>query len=367
MSMVKILFYIQLPPPVHGVSAMNKLSYEAVRRANCFEIDLLEISYSTTIDELGKKGLKKIIKVVSHTMRFIYKLLTFKPDYVYMAPMLWGPGFLRDALFMSLIRIFRMKPIYHLHGMGIAKSIESGIMNRHLYHFCFAGANIIALSSSLLKTEILDFGFKLNRCFILPNAIRDINTKGIVRENLNDPLNIIFLSNLQASKGIFDFLSLADLCLKEEEPAEFNVVGPYRNQISRGEIEDYMKATKISNVKFHGPQYGVKKYALLRAADILVYPTYNDAFPLVILEAMMFGLAVISTRKGAIPEIVVDEGNGYLVDEGNAEALLMKVKTLGSRRDLLMRMKRSSRNLYESEYTEAVFNRNMSDIMNEIA
>jgi glycosyltransferase involved in cell wall biosynthesis len=364
--MKRILFYIQLPPPVHGVSAMNKLCYDAIRRCECLEYDLVEISYCTTIDELGKAGINKIFKTVTHIIRFAYKLVTFRPNYLYMSPMLWGTGFLRDAIFMSLVRISRIKPIYHLHGMGIAKGMKSGKKIGRLYRFCFKGANIIALSNALFKTEISDFGFKHNRYFILPNAIRDVNTIGLVKENFQDPLNIIFLSNLQASKGIFDFLNLANLCFKEQIPTEFNVIGPYRNKKSQIDIEDYFSNSEISNVKFHGPQYGEKKYALLKSADILVYPTYNDAFPLVILEAMMFGLAVISTHQGAIPEIISDNENGYLVNEGNVESLFIRVKTLSDNRDLLMQMKRASRILFENKYSESVFEQNLSGIINEL-
>jgi len=345
---------------------MNKLCYDSFRKCGRLESDLVEISYSTTIDELGKTGIKKIFKTVTHIIRFAHKLLTFRPDYIYMSPMPYGVGFLRDAIFMSLIRTFRIKPIYHLHGIGIANGMSSSMIMSHLYHFCFKGGKIIALSENLLKNEILNAGFKDCQNFILPNAIKDINTLGIVRENLEEPLNIIFLSNLRASKGIFDFLKLANLCFKEQMPAEFNVIGPYRNKKSQIEIEYYIQNSGISNVKFHGPQYGEKKYALLKSADILVYPTYNDAFPLVILEAMMFGLAVISTHQGAIPEIISDNENGYLVNEGNVESLFIRVKTLSDNRDLLMKMKRESRILFENKYSESVFEQNLSGIINEL-
>lgn len=203
--MKRILFYIQLPPPVHGVSAMNQLCYDVIRRCGCLKSDLLEISYSTTIDELGKTGIKKLVKAITHVIRFIHKLIAFRPDYIYMSPMPSGVGFMRDAIFMLLIRICRIRPIYHLHGVGIAKGLESGKIMNHLYHLCFKGGTVIALSGNLLKNEILDAGFKECRTFILPNAIRDINTWGIIRANLQEPLNIVFLSNLRASKGILIF------------------------------------------------------------------------------------------------------------------------------------------------------------------
>lgn len=161
-------------------------------------------------------------------------------------------------------------------------------------------------------------------------------------------------------------MDLAILCFNEQIPADFNVIGPYRNTQSQIEIENYLKKSKIRNVNFHGPQYNEKKYELLKSADILVYPTYNDAFPLVILEAMMFGLAVISTHQGAIPEIISNNENGYLVNEGRVDELFLKVKTLNSQRDLLMNMKKASRTLYENKYSESIFEQNLTRIINEL-
>ena len=365
--MKKILFFIQLPPPVHGVSVMNKLCYDVILKCGCLESDLLEISFSTTIDELGKAGMKKVFKTLAHIIRFVHKLLVFRPDYVYMSPMLWGTGFLRDSIFMSVIRISRIKPIYHLHGMGISKGMESGRMLLRLYHYCFKRAIIVALSDGLFKTEILNFGFRYSRYYILSNGVDDINIIGKIKENYHDPLNITFMSNLQASKGIFDFLGLADLCYKEQLPAEFNIIGPYRNKQSQIEIEDYLKKSKVENVRFHGPQYNEKKYELLKSADILVYPTYNDAFPLVILEAMMFGVAVISTHQGAIPEIIRNNENGYLVNEGRVDEMFLKINILSSNRDLLMKMKKASRTTYETKYSNSIFEQNLMRIINDLA
>ena len=59
-------------------------------------------------------------------------------------------------------------------------------------------------------------------------------------------------------------------------------------------------------VTYLGKKYGDYKYEIFQSSDIFVFPTFyhNECFPLVLLEAMMFGLPVISTSEGGIPDIV---------------------------------------------------------------
>jgi glycosyltransferase involved in cell wall biosynthesis len=66
-------------------------------------------------------------------------------------------------------------------------------------------------------------------------------------------------------------------------------------------------------------------YAL---SDLLIYPSWSDNFPLVILEAMACGTPVIGSNVGGIPEIIQDKFNGYLIsDYKNHEKYVEKIKT----------------------------------------
>ncbi len=60
------------------------------------------------------------------------------------------------------------------------------------------------------------------------------------------------------------------------------------------------KHNLTENAKVTGPMVGHNKYQQLQQADLFVFPTYNEAFPLVILEAMQFRLPVISTFEWQI-------------------------------------------------------------------
>lgn len=61
--------------------------------------------------------------------------------------------------------------------------------------------------------------------------------------------------------------------------------------------------------------------ALLAASDLFVHPTLADAFPTAVLEAMAAGRAVVASRVGGVPEIVVNGTSGMLVEPADAPAL----------------------------------------------
>ena len=69
--MTKILFAIQLPPPVHGASMVNKTLYENARINNSYEIDLIEIQLAKNMQDMGMFSVNKFI----HGTIIMFKLL----------------------------------------------------------------------------------------------------------------------------------------------------------------------------------------------------------------------------------------------------------------------------------------------------
>lgn len=79
---------------------------------------------------------------------------------------------------------------------------------------------------------------------------------------------------------------------------------------------------------FHGPLAGAALRALFARASVFALPTRREAFGLVLLEAMAFGLPVVASRLEAIPEIVSDGETGLLVPPGDTAALARALSDL---------------------------------------
>jgi glycosyltransferase involved in cell wall biosynthesis len=104
---------------------------------------------------------------------------------------------------------------------------------------------------------------------------------------------------------------------------------------------------------------------MLRDADIFAFPTFypNEAFPLVLLEAMAAGLPVISTTVGGIPDMVIDGETGLLVPPGEVSSLASALRRLVTDSGLRIRMGQAGRGRFMRHYTLEQYEANLSDLL----
>lgn len=86
------------------------------------------------------------------------------------------------------------------------------------------------------------------------------------------------------------------------------------------ELRDFVRERGLDpSVRFTGAVANVADF--LRAADLFVFPTMDEAFGLSLVEAMACGLPVVTTAVGGIRDFLVDDQNGVVVPVGDVEAL----------------------------------------------
>lgn len=112
-------------------------------------------------------------------------------------------------------------------------------------------------------------------------------------------LKLGMLSNLTKAKGVFNAIDTYNYVLQKGIDAQLELVGPVDPTIK--DNLGYKTAT-LQNAHIIGPKYGKDKWDWLESIDFFLFPTnyYNEAYPLVILEALKCKVPVISTPKGCI-------------------------------------------------------------------
>jgi glycosyltransferase involved in cell wall biosynthesis len=203
--------------------------------------------------------------------------------------------------------------------------------------------------------------------FVLPNCV-DVaaGTNGAGRPE-GDPVRVLFLSNIEASKGIMTLLRAVPPVLAEEPRVMFSVAGPWRSRSIRREVEEFIAANGLGgSVVLTGEAYGDRKSELMARHDIFVLPSRREAQSLAALEAMRSSLPVISTDVGAMPEAVVDGVTGLLVSPDEPEALAGRILELVRDAPMRAAMGLAGRRRYEQEFTPAVYERNVREILAQI-
>ena len=116
---------------------------------------------------------------------------------------------------------------------------------------------------------------------------------------------------------------------------------------------------------FHGKKYNEEKEAFFENADIFIFPTLNEAFGLVLLEAMEHALPCIATDEGGISEIVDEGETGFIVCKRDSEALADKIEYLLVHPEERMRMGKNGYRKFNDKFTLRKFEESMVDILND--
>jgi glycosyltransferase involved in cell wall biosynthesis len=153
------------------------------------------------------------------------------------------------------------------------------------------------------KLSIIPLAFENN----VPSVLEKAYPKQFTASR---PLRVLFLGQISLRKGIARLLKVARLF--QSEPVEFLMVGPIRIIIP----EDLRSNRTI---RWFGPVARNKVRNYYERADVFILPTLSDGFALSQLEAIAHRLPLIASRRCG--EVVIDHGNGLLLEEPNAAAI----------------------------------------------
>lgn len=324
----RILILAHLPPPIHGVTVVNEALVNSRLLHERFRLHVLPMRFAREFSDIGSFRLSKFMAMASLAGRLAYRLLFHRPDAVYMTPTPAGPSFVRDALFLSIVNLFGVRKIIHLHGRGIRDAYKGSLFYRLLYRWAFWGAQVIHLSERL-KSDV-SIAVPVGNIHIVNNGVAaPLPPVAVDAPPRNGPPVLLYLSNLTPKKGVFVLLEALKLLSGEGIDFRAHLAGAPGAPQTMVEFRQACDETLLrGRVDYAGIVVGEPKDRLLRQSDIFVMPTLYDAFPLVALEAMAYALPVVCSEEGSLPDIVRDGETGVLVEKGNAPALAAALRPL---------------------------------------
>jgi glycosyltransferase involved in cell wall biosynthesis len=325
----------------------------------------LEIKFSSEVDELNKLTIKKIFVFIRLGIQLGRRIKKFAPDFVYFTIKPAGKGFYRDIFFVLLIKALRAKPIYVIHSQGIKTKIENRVL-KTIYNLVFSNSIIIHLSKGLLQKEIAPLGPINSKLFFVESGIENVNVSNFIKKE-DSFVYLLFLSNIFTSKGIFVLLEAFNTLSSKFDNIRLVIIGNSGSEKIDEKINSFISKNSLkTKIEYCHLKSSDEKHQFLRNADIFVLPTLNDTFPLVLLEAMQFGLPVISTFEGGIPEIVEDHITGFLVKQNDVQGLAEKIEILIGDDNLRKKMGEKGRQKFLNEFTLEKFEHRMGEVFNAL-
>ena len=355
-SRPRILYLAPQPPPVHGSAMVSEQIRNSKVVLEAFDGDFVNISTSRKMCEIGKVGLwlslQKLLRFLVSFLKTLGLLLTHRYDLCYCAITCHGSGFLKDAPFVLLCKLFRRKILIHQHNRGMAKDVDRPIY-RWLLPLVYRNTKVMLLSWYLYPD--IERVVKREDIIICPNGIKPISYDECKRRPNKIP-HILFLSNLMIDKGVYVLLDALKILSEKGIPFVCDFVGSETKDIDANRFATEVERRGLSHsVVYHGPKYGEEKKKCFLQADIFAFPTFCDCFALVILEAMNYQLPIVSTFFGGIPDEIINGENGFVVEPEDVQATADALCQLLEDASLRQRMGRAGYKKFMEEFTEEIF------------
>jgi glycosyltransferase involved in cell wall biosynthesis len=352
MTPMKLLVFAHIPPPYHGQSSAVKLMLDHFggnRRKrksrtsggspDSFGIECYHVNarFSRDIEDIGEFRSAKLAWLFLYCLEAIWCRFRFGVTNFYYVP---APGkrvaLYRDWLVMFVCRPFFKKIILHWHGGGLAKWLETvaSMRTRSFTYRLMKNADLSIVLTEFGRRDaekltaarivIVSSGVP-DPCpqfaeDILPHRRARIAAQKKILSGETTPangnqatVNVLFIATCSREKGLFDAVkgvALANEKLAaEKSPLRFRLtlIGAFASGSEEKELHELIRRHGLQNVVaclgFVSTEH---KLQALRDADLFCFPTYYNAenLPNSLIEAMAFGLPIITTRWRSVPDML---------------------------------------------------------------
>lgn len=297
---------------------------------------------SNKLEDVGTLRIGKTILLLGYCLQAIWCRFRYRIHTFYYVP---APGkrsaLYRDWMVMSVCRLFFKRLVLHWHAAGLANWLETvgTIRWRTVTYFLIRPVDLSIVLSRFNRAD----AEKLfsHRIKVVGNGIPDpcpefsaevlprrkarftarkklLSGSTLSEDDLKDTggspqvVRVLYLAHCTREKGLFD--ALAGVVLASQRLAERRfpvflrllVAGTFVTNEERDEFERLSAQPGVADiVQYYGFVSGVQKNQLLREADLFCFPTYyeNENQPVNLIEAMAFGLPILTTRWRSLPEL----------------------------------------------------------------
>jgi glycosyltransferase involved in cell wall biosynthesis len=265
-------------------------------------------------------------------LRFRAELRRLRPTLVLCNPSLDLKSFLRDGMFVLQAALSGTPVLVFFRGWD--KDFERRVERswRWYFNWTYRRAQAFIVLASEFRARLTDWGVSAP-IHLGTTAVADELMQGFSIEQKwsqqrpDDVVRLLFLARLERSKGIFEVLDALSLLHEKGLRVTLTIAGDGR---AMGEVRQFAAAHPelSAAITIVGDVRGDRKRELLASHDIYCFPSYTEGMPNSVLEAMAFGLPVITAAVGGLVDIFEDGQMGYLLTRITAQDVAAAVEKL---------------------------------------
>lgn len=330
--MKKKLLILSVPPPFGGGEIRAKFMADYFIGYDDFVI-VENSNKSKNKSNQGKLLISNVVINIGYIIKNLWTVIKVRPSVVYLSiPKNFIP-LIKIVPVLLTIKFFGGKVIGELAGRNFYFLETKGVS----YNL---GLKILKLFSSIrvlgesVKSTLKTYG--LHKVIVIDNGVEIPNQKSNKVKSLGNSAVIIgFVGALHKMKGIYVLIEIANLLKSKNVNFKLQIAGEWENDKDKVHIQNYINENDLgSNINFLGLIHSQAKWEFYKKTDVFVLPSFNEGQPLVLIEAMAFGIPIVCSDAGAIPDTVTSNYNGFTIEKFSAEEYVEKIIELLNSKEL---------------------------------
>ena len=279
----------------------------------------------------AEKGvLSRIRRSLADYWKFLSHVRNNDIDLVQLNPSLDPKSFARDGILALSARACGKKTVVFFHGWQKPFELRISRGLSWMFKLFFGRANAFIVLSDAFRKKLENWGVTkpiYREVTVLSNdSLAGVDVQEVVRKrHQSGKWRILFLSRVLRTKGIYETVEAASL-LKAKYPNVELVVAGEGAELDK--VKRFAHDVGASNVTFPGYVRGEAKRRLLEEANIFCLPSYSEGFPVAVVEAMAFGLPVVTRPVGGLVDFFKDGEHGFMSDSGDPAVVANMIERL---------------------------------------
>ena len=262
----------------------------------------------------------------------------------------------RTRAFFVLAKLLHKKTIVHLHCGDQLPEIWN-----ETYEYLFTNADLILVLSESIKKKVQGYIGKEYPIEVLYNPCVTLDETSLFE---NRKKEILFAGRLDQNKGWYDVINAFSKIASKYKDWKLVFAG-------NGEVEQAKALAKQNGISkqcdFLGWVNGEQKKKAFLSASGLCLASYAEGFPMAVLDAWAYGVPVITTPVGGIPDIAEDGKNLLLFDSGDVNTLASQMEKFISNEELRKQLSVESIHLAKTIFNEQTINKQLTRIYQELS